>query len=243
MKIPNTKALAHKNQLYRTLRAIYKDNVLANTLYFKGGTYAALSGRLDRFSVDLDFDILPLEKAEKDELRDKLKFIFTNLQLETKDESKNHLQFFLKYPALSNERNTLKVEINDQVSLFNTYEKTYLREVDLYCQGHDAPTMFANKLVAAKARYDEGKRIAGRDFYDLHYFFSRGYGINKDVVADLTGMNFEDYISELVDFTINHVTTELLRRDLNPLMPADKLNFIVDKLQEELLFFLRSIDL
>ena len=56
MILPNKKDAIHKAWLYRLLSAIYDNKALAQYLYFKGGTCAAMLGWLDRFSIDLDFD-------------------------------------------------------------------------------------------------------------------------------------------------------------------------------------------
>ena len=47
----------HKSQLVRLLVEIIDNHILGRSLYFKGGTCAAMRGFLDRFSVDLDFDL------------------------------------------------------------------------------------------------------------------------------------------------------------------------------------------
>ena len=47
----------HKAQLLRLLTAIVDSPYLSQNLYFKGGTCASMLGFLDRFSVDLDFDL------------------------------------------------------------------------------------------------------------------------------------------------------------------------------------------
>ena len=47
----------HKVQLTRLLTEILDNSILSQNLYFKGGTCAAILGYLDRFSVDLDFDL------------------------------------------------------------------------------------------------------------------------------------------------------------------------------------------
>ncbi len=53
-----TEDIFHKSQLLRLLIEIVDTPLLAQSLAFKGGTCAAMSGYLDRFSVDLDFDVL-----------------------------------------------------------------------------------------------------------------------------------------------------------------------------------------
>jgi len=47
----------HKAQLYRLLIRLLDDPEIASNIFFKGGTCSAMLGFLDRFSVDLDFDL------------------------------------------------------------------------------------------------------------------------------------------------------------------------------------------
>ncbi|MBU1885824.1 nucleotidyl transferase AbiEii/AbiGii toxin family protein [Patescibacteria group bacterium] len=238
MITPRPQDAKHKNQLLRLLRAILKNNLLSNNLQFKGGTYAALRGVLDRFSVDLDFDLPNSDK--KSAIKQKCYQIFNQLQLEIKDQSPDHLQFFLKYETKPNERNTLKLEINDQPSIHNQYQKVHLRELNMYCQGHTLETMFANKLVAATARFDKNHKIAGRDFYDLHQFFLQGLGINQAVVEDKTKMNLTNYLKKLAIFIDKKLTPKLLNQDLNSLLPPEKIREILPVLKPELLIFIQD---
>lgn len=94
--------------------------------------------------------------------------------MKLKTRVKNTYNFFLKYDAPEGKRNTLKLEINDDVSKNNTYEKVLLKQINMYCNRHTLDTMFANKLVACKARFDKNGKIAGRDFFDIHQFFYKG---------------------------------------------------------------------
>ena len=236
MFTPKKEDINHKIQLLRLLRLILSNNLLSNNLMFKGGTYASLRGVLDRFSIDLDFD-LPDDKF-KSEIRDSLYEIFNNLDLVIKDESKNHLQFFLKYDTPKVQRNTIKLEINDKPSKFNEYESVSLLELNMYCRGHTLDTMFANKLIAAKSRFDKTGKISGRDFYDIHSFFTQGLEINKRVVEDLSKMSYKEYLESLVIFIKDNVNTRLLNEDLNPLVDSGKLKVVLPHLKDELLLML-----
>ncbi|MBD3280638.1 hypothetical protein GF389_03890 [Candidatus Dojkabacteria bacterium] len=238
MHIPRPKDALHKNQLYRLLREILQHRLLANHLMFKGGTYATFRGVLDRFSVDLDFD-LP-DASNKEVIRKECYKIFDSLGLEIKDESHDYLQFFLKYESKPDERNTLKLEINDKPSKHNEYEKVLLTGVDMYCNGHNLETMFANKLVAAKERFDRNRKIAGRDFYDIHKFFQEGLTVKKEIVEERTKLDYVEYLEELINLIEKKVSEELLQRDLNPLLDNEKLKQIKDKLKPELILFLRD---
>lgn len=238
MIVPNKDAIKHKNQIYRLLREILKDSFLSQNLMFKGGTYASLRGVLDRFSVDLDFDLPTKEK--RGVIRDRCYEIFDTLDFEIKDESKNYLQFFLKYDAPQGERNTLKLEINDDVSKFNKYEKVLLEQINMYCNGHTLDTMFANKLVACKARFDKNGKIAGRDFYDIYKFFLQGLDVNKRVVEDRMDMNYIEYIDSLILFTQEHLTKRLLNQDLNPLLKQKEIDGLLPHIKEDIVIFLQD---
>ena len=238
MIVPNKKDIKHKNQIFLLLREILKDPLLSQSLMFKGGTYASLRGVLDRFSVDLDFDLPKKENIHT--IKQRCYEIFKKLDLEIKDESKKHLQFFLRYSAPDGERNTLKLEINDDVSVNNKYEKVLLEQVNMYCNGHTLDTMFANKLVACKARFDKNGKIAGRDFYDIYQFFLQGLDINKEVVAERTKMTYIDYLKALLPFIKKEITPELLNQDLNPLLKQKDIDILLPHLKDDILTFLQD---
>lgn len=242
MIIPKPSDAKHKYYLLRLLRELLTEKTLRNQLQFKGGTCAALRGLLDRFSVDLDFDLTMTEgiKVDKRIVRKICHDIFSKLGFEVKDESKQHLQFFLRYEAKAGERNTIKLEINDQPSKKNTYEKVHLKEINMYCNSHTIETMVANKMVACMARFERNKKIAGRDFYDLHHFLMAGLGVNKDVVEDFVGMKYKNYLQKLVDFIDTRVTDKLLNQDLSPLIELSKLRLVIKNLRVELIGLLKD---
>jgi len=120
----------HKSQMFRLLAEIADDSVLAQELYFKGGTCAQMLGYLDRFSVDLDFDLKEEKKTR--EIRDQFKNIFKNLNLEIKDESPKVLEFLLRYEAPKNERNSLRIDVvglNYQGNKFFSQIGSYYRKI------------------------------------------------------------------------------------------------------------------
>lgn len=238
MIVPNKDSIKHKNQIYKLLREILKNPLLSQELMFKGGTYASLRGVLDRFSVDLDFD-LP-KKNNKGDIRKECYKIFKDLNLEIKDESKKYLQFFLKYDAPEGARNTLKLEINDDVSEYNEYEKVLLEQINMYCNGQTLDTMFANKLVACKARYDKNGKIAGRDFYDIYKFFLQGLDVNIKVVEDKMGMGYIEYLESLILFVGEHLTDKLLNQDLNPLLKQREIDDLLPHLKDDIVIFLQD---
>jgi predicted nucleotidyltransferase component of viral defense system len=252
MIIPKREDAIHKAWLYRLLMAIYDNRFLARHLYFKGGTCAAMLGFLDRFSVDLDFDLNldSQEKAKKelkeddsqklDQIKGDLEKIFQELGLEVKDQSLIFPQYFLRYPNQENQRNTLKIDINFPYPKANKYHPQRLDEIDriVVCQTRE--TMFANKLVAAIDRFKKGRGIAGRDIYDIHHFFIQGFSFEGAVVEELTNNPPQLFLQELVDFIEDQVTEKILDQDLNMLLPPDRFWAARKSLKPETLIFLRD---
>lgn len=242
MQIPLPQDAKHKSWLYRVLSVFYDDPYLASVLYFKGGTCASMLGLLDRFSVDLDFDLIG-GKSDLVQARKIMEKIFQKLGLEIKDQSKNVPQYFLKYPAKINERNTLKIDISfsqNSVSSFNEYEARRFSEIDRIITCQTTETMFANKLVALIGRYKENKNIAGRDVYDVHHFFENKLKYKKEIVAERTGKSIEIFFKELIDFVEEKITNEFIDQDLNALLPNKKFQMIRKTLKQETLIMLRD---
>lgn len=239
MLLPHPKDANHKAWLYRLLSAIYDDAFLAKELYFKGGTCAAMLGHLDRFSVDLDFDFMGDPKNLK-ETRKRMEQIFSNLGLEIKDASKRVPQYFLKYPANSGARNTLKVDVTFPHPRANKYEPKEFVDIGriIYCQ--TVETMFANKLVACVERYKKSGSLAGRDVYDIHHFFFRGYRYNQEVIEERHKKPVIEAMRETNDLLEKYVTDELINQDLNALLTPHALQMSRKFLKQETLMFLRD---
>lgn len=228
----------HKAQLLRLLTAIADNTFLANSLYFKGGTCASMLGYLDRFSVDLDFDLLDESKTET--IRKELKLLFRGIGLEIKDESPKVLEFLLRYEAPQYERNSLKLDVVGFKYGANVYEPKQLSEINrtLICQTKE--TMFSHKLVAITERYQKRESIAGRDVYDIHHFFLNGYRYIPEIIEVRTKQKPLKYLSTLLDFIQDKITVSLLVSDLGTLLPKEKMAFIKTNLLTETLVFIKD---
>ena len=210
----------HKSYLNKLLIEIIDRPALAHHLAFKGGTCASMSGYLDRFSVDLDFDILA--HADETVLRQEFRQIINNLGLTISGELDNALFFQLRYPNAPGGRNTIKLSANSFPAKTNQYKVSYFTEIDRVMNCQTLETMVANKLVAVTDRYKLHHTIAGRDIYDVHYFLVHGYGYNAPVITERTGLAPKDYLEKLVDFIKNKVTQTIINEDLNTLLPANQ---------------------
>ena len=239
MILPNQKDAKHKAWLYRLLAAIYDNQVLASSLYFKGGTCAAMRGFLDRFSVDLDFDFV-VKKGENEVVKKNLEKVFKDLGLAIKEKSQRVPQYFLKYPARGDERNTIKIDVTMPPPKANKYEPVKMVEIDRIIMCQTVETMFANKLVALIDRYEKNHSIAGRDIYDIHYFFLQGYGYDEEVIEERRKKPVLDFFKELIEFTEKNINETIINQDINMLLPYDKFRKIRKVLKQETLMFLRD---
>ena len=238
MILPNPKDALHKAMMYRLLISILDHKNLASKLYFKGGTCASMLGFLDRFSIDLDFDLK--KGADKKTVREKLQSIFDDLNFTIKEQAKQELYFVLKYDAPNELRNTLKLSIIDKVIKANDYKPQFLEEIKRFAICQTVETMFANKLVAVTDRYKKYKTIAGRDLYDIQHFFIKGYTFNNQVIEERTGKTADKYFEELVSFIEKKVSDKQVTEDLSYLLPPDKFRSIRKTLKIETLSFLKS---
>jgi predicted nucleotidyltransferase component of viral defense system len=212
--------ILHKSYLNRLLMEIIDRPALAHSLAFKGGTCASMLGYLDRFSIDLDFDIL--NQADEKVLRKEFHWVFDHLGLIITGEYDRVLFFQLRYPNDPGKRNTLKLSCNNIVVKANQYKVQYFTEIDRLMISQTIETMFANKLVALMDRYELHQAIAARDVYDIHSFFIHGYAYEAPVIQERTGLEPQAYFGKLIDFIKRHVNQTLINEDLNTLLPNDK---------------------
>ena len=239
MILPKSEDAIHKAWLYRLLSAIYDNPALANTLYFKGGTCAAMLGYLDRFSIDLDFDFATNKKDVKT-VKQNLENIFKKIGLEIKDQSKLVPQYFLKYDAPKNKRNTIKIDITMPPPKSNIYEAREFSEIDRIIPCQTIETMFANKLVAVIDRFEKNHSIAGRDIFDIHHFFLQGFRYHKLVILERREQALPDFFGELIAFIKKRITDTVLSQDLNALLSPAAFQRMRKTLKSETLMFLND---
>ncbi|MBU1164640.1 nucleotidyl transferase AbiEii/AbiGii toxin family protein [Patescibacteria group bacterium] len=217
----------HKNILIRILKDIYSDSSLGPLLGFKGGTAAYLFYNLDRFSVDLDFDLL--DETKEQEVFEKVKNIVKEYGTVKEKTNKRHTFFILL--SYSEEAQNVKVEINKR-SFGSQFEvKNYLGISMLVMLRED---MFAHKLVAMTER----AKTANRDIYDVYFFLNNNWGINKEIVARRTNMNFADYLKKCIEF-VENVADRGILSGIGELINEKQKAWIKFKLRKNILFLLK----
>ena len=226
----------HKSYLNRILIEIIDNPILSQKLAFKGGTCASMLGFLDRFSVDLDFDLL--QKTDNLVIRKEFRNIFSHLGLTVKKEFDDVLMFQVQYPSTPNKRNSIKISVNSLFVKANQYKIQYFPEIDRLMNAQTIETMFANKLVTVMDRFNLHNTIAGRDIYDIHHFFVNGYSYLEPVIKERTGDNSKDYFKKLAEFIRRNVTQTMINEDLNTLLSDRQFQTIRKVLIPETLSFL-----
>jgi predicted nucleotidyltransferase component of viral defense system len=180
--------ITHKNILIQILKDIYTDMTIGPILGFKGGTAAFLFYQLNRFSVDIDFDLLDASKAD---------YVFTKVQkiiaeygtIKEARKKRNTIFFLLSYAERGP---NIKVEINTR-NFGSKYEvKSYLGISMKVMVRED---MFAHKLVAMQERI--GK--TNRDIFDVWYFLKHNWPINEAIIEKRSSLSFNDFLRRSIN--------------------------------------------
>ena len=219
--------IKHRFYLTQILTDIYSDKELARCLGFKGGTALMFFHNLPRFSVDLDFDLLEIEKAEK--IYIKVKNILLKYG-KLRDEAQKFFGDLLALDYEHGERN-LKIDISHRKSN-DEYEIKNLLGISIKTM--KISNMFAHKLVALLNR----KEIADRDIFDSWWFMSHQTPVKIEIIEKLTQKNYTDYMQECIN-AIENLPKRSLLYGLGELLEQDMKTFVRNKLRTEILTLLR----
>jgi predicted nucleotidyltransferase component of viral defense system len=220
----------HKTILVKILKDIYSNSILGNVLGFKGGTAANLFYGLNRFSVDLDFDLL--DESKENYVFEEVKKILENYG-EVKEARKKRFNLFylLSYNQKESTAQNIKVEINRR-NFNSQYElKNYLGITMKVMVKED---MFAHKLVAAYERL--GK--TNRDLFDVWFFLKNDWPINKNIIEERTKMKFSDFLNKLIQ-SIEKLPQRGILAGMGELLDEKTKNWVKLHLKEDLLFLLK----
>lgn len=177
----------HKTILFQILKDIYSDTTIAPFLGFKGGTAALMFYGLDRFSVDLDFDLL--DDTKEDFVFEKVTAIIRKYGT-LKEAYKKRFNLFCLL-SYEDKAHNIKIEINRRQFGSKFEIKTYLGISMLVMVRED---MFAHKLIAMSERI--GK--TSRDIYDVWFFLKQRFPINKEIVEKRSKLSFSTAVEKCI---------------------------------------------
>ena len=176
----------HNAILMRLLTALFEDTVVGPLLGFKGGTAAVIFYGLNRFSVDLDFDLLAVDQA--DGVFERVKTILEMHGTVKQAQKKRYTLFFLlSYHDEVKDGQNVKVEISTR-NLEAHYQELEFFGMPLKVMVEE--DMVACKLIALHQRI--GK--ANRDIFDVWYFLDKKWSINKELLERRTGYRFTEFL-------------------------------------------------
>ncbi len=217
----------HRFFLVQILKDIYSDLELANYLGFKGGSALMFFYNLPRFSVDLDFNLLVVEKE-----------IYTYKKLR---------QIILKYGKIFDEatkffgplivldygmnERKLKVEISNRL-FDNRYEIKNLLGINIKVMVQE--DMFAHKLCALLDR----EAIANRDIFDSWFLMQRQTPVNINIVESRMGMPLPQYLQACIE-QLESMTDKGLLQGIGELLDSKMKKFVQTKMRYEVIRLLR----
>jgi predicted nucleotidyltransferase component of viral defense system len=217
----------HKNILIRILKEIYTNVAIGPFLGFKGGTAAYLFYALDRFSVDLDFDLL--DTSKKQVVFEQLKKIVEKYG-DIKDSYEKTNTIFLRI-SYNDKSPSIKVEVNLK-NFGSKYEvKPYL---GIFMKVMVQEDMAAHKMVAMLERIGQ----ANRDIFDTYFFLKNNWSINDQIIEKRTGLSMHQFlkkcIKELESMSDRHILS-----GLGELLDIKQKEWVKKNLRTETIFLLK----
>jgi len=175
----------HERHMISIVKNIFSDKI-GNFLAFKGGTLAYFVHGLDRFSTDIDIDILDISQEELiiKEIR-KILALYGEIKNETL--GKNIHRWVFRYDEKSM---NIKIELNKKIWKNNIYLYENIDHVQILCMSKKC--IFANKLVALSERF------YSRDLYDVYFFFSQNFPIYDALIYERTGITTKTFLQQLI---------------------------------------------
>lgn len=210
------------------LKEIYTTPELGQFLGFKGGTMAMFFHQLDRFSVDLDFDLMDLEK--KEEIFKTLEGVLKKFGEIKESYIKSYTIFFLL--SYGERDRNIKIEINTR-DFGSKYEIQSYMGISVRIMVKE--DIFAHKLCAWYERYSK----TSRDMYDVHFFLSKFWSPREEIIKKRTGMSYKELIEVMIKKLEEDPPKNILS-GLGELLDEKQKNWVKNKLVEDLIFQLNT---
>lgn len=220
----------HKNILVKILKDIYADATISPALGFKGGTAATFFYGLDRFSVDLDFDLLYVEKEIL--VFERVKAILEKYGTLKEARTKRfNLLYVLSYSDKNINAQNVKVEINRREFGSRYTVESFL---GISMQVMVKEDMVAHKLCAMLERI--GK--TNRDIFDVQFFLSHDWSVNRKIIEDRMGVSYADFLKKCIA-ALEKLNDNNILSGMGELLTEKQKAWAKAKLKSEALFSLR----
>ncbi len=223
----------HKNILLSILKDIFTNPHIRGSLGFKGGTAALFFYDLNRFSVDLDFDLL--DENKETEVFNTMTTILQQFGTIKPRNKRYSLFFLLVYKDKLQNAQNIKIEINKR-NFGSRYEvKHYLGIAMPVMVKED---MAAHKLVAMHERI--GK--TNRDIFDVWFFFKNNWPINNKIVELRTNMPYKSFLQICIN-DLEKMGNRTILSGIGELLNSHQKNWVKSQLLDETIFLLKQAHL
>lgn len=217
----------HKTILFQLLKDIYSDTSISPFLGFKGGTAALMFHGLDRFSVDLDFDLL--DESQEKVIFDRVIEIAQKYGA-IKEAHRKRFSLFIRL-SYEDRARSVKIEINRR-QYGSRYEiRTYLGISMRVMVPED---MFAHKLMAMYERIDK----TSRDIYDVWFFLKSRFPINTEIVEQRSQMPFNQLVQNCIA-QLEKMSSRRILDGVGELLTPNQKDWAKAKLREETIALLK----
>ncbi|MEI6118744.1 MAG: nucleotidyl transferase AbiEii/AbiGii toxin family protein [bacterium] len=217
----------HEKHIKKILITIFTDDI-GKFLAFKGGTLAYLKHNLDRFSTDIDLDIL--DPTQEERIIKRVREILVMYgDIKGERSFNDSYRFVFRY---NQEDMNIKVELNKRVWEHNTYEVQTIEEIDILCMTPDC--MFTNKLVALSERFYP------RDLYDVEFFNRKKFPLKELLIKERTGLSIKKFTQELVKELPNRLPKNKVLHNLGEVLTKKQQYRVKEYLLDEVVDFLKE---
>lgn len=206
----------HRQIMFMIIKELFESTVW-KYLAFKWWTACYFLYWLDRFSTDLDFDLLEDVDIDK-QVIDILKKYW-----EVKKWNKLILSYW-------DDNINVKIDINRNIWQNNKYEIINFYWTDIKVQNKS--TIFANKLVALI------ERNTNRDIYDVYFMFQKIFDINEDLIFERTWKSSKELFLEIKIKLQKLPTNYKILDELWEVLTNKQKSFVKNKIIKELIWIL-----
>ncbi len=221
----------HKNIQLQILKEIYTDTTISSHLGFKGGTAALMFYDLNRFSVDLDFDLLDQsDEAKEKEIFEKILKIAQGYgEIRESRIKRYNLLIIFSYDSKAQ---NVKIEVNRR-EFGSRYELKTLLGISMLVMVRE--DMFANKIMAMYERV--GK--TSRDVFDVYFFTKNNWPINRDIVEQRAKLSFKEVLVKSIEL-LEKMGNRHILDGLGEFLTESQKDWARVKLRTETIFLLKA---
>lgn len=219
----------HKNILLQILKDIFSDTSISPYLGFKGGTAALMFYDLDRYSVDIDLDLL--DESKEQEVFDKIQ----KIAMKYGKIIDSRIKRFNLVTVISHDLKSqnIKIEVNRR-DFGSKYEVKTLLGISMLVMVRE--DMFANKLMAMYERI--GK--TSRDVYDVCFFAKNNWPINKKLVEGRAKMSFKEVLIKCIEL-LEKIDNRHILDGLGEMLTDSQKDWARAKLRTDTIFLLKAL--